>query len=368
MSPKRILVSGYYGFSNIGDEAILLSLHHALKGEIPDVEITVLSGTPRATRRDHGLNAISRRNLPLILYTLRRSDLLISGGGSLFQDLTSNRSLYLYLFTIFLALVARCPVMIYAQGIGPLRSRFNRRLTGILLRRVALITVRDEHSLEELRDLGVTDVDVPQFLTADPVMVLQLPSEKALLPGDGSRPRIGVSIRPWRGADHLLTELSKALLRLIEERGAQIYLFPMHYPGDDQITEELRQRLDAPEKVFVMPTGYRVEQVIASMAELDLFIGVRLHALVFAAIASTPAIAVSYDPKVDQFAKRMEQVSAGAIESVTAQRLWEAACSQLDDQARIRERTRALSETLRKEALKTATFTAELLRTTPYEE
>jgi len=399
MKPKRILVSGYYGFSNVGDEAILLSMHQALCNAIPNIEVTVLSAKPEETRREHGLKAISRLDAMAIWRELRRSDLLISGGGSLFQDLTSSRSLWLYLCVVLLAVLAGCPVMVYAQGIGPLRGRMNRMLVAALLRKTALITVRDQESLDELKRLNV--VNVPAHLTADPVMALQPPEEPAAAgdittrslshtpaPGgnriveaeasattDGtlhcplsivhcqslSSPYIGVSIRPWQDADRLLVHLSSVLQRLIREKDARILLIPMHYPGDDQITQELYELLDSPDTVSIMPKGYRVEQIIAQIANLDLLIGVRLHALVFAAIASTPAIAICYDPKVDQFARRMEQKCAGLLADVTADILWQAVCQQLQNKEQIRERTRQLSEELRREAGKTAELAAELL-------
>ncbi|MCL2548856.1 MAG: polysaccharide pyruvyl transferase family protein, partial [Symbiobacteriaceae bacterium] len=145
------------------------------------------------------------------------------------------------------------------------------------------------------------------------------------------------------------------------ERGAKILLIPMHYPGDDQITSELYQLLDAPDSVSIFPKGRSVEQVIAAIGELDLLIGVRLHALVFAAIATTPAIAISYDPKVDQFAERMEQVNIGPLSTVSAEAIWQEACYHLDEGDKIRERTRRLSTKLRLEALHNATLAAELL-------
>ena len=41
---SKILISGYYGFSNAGDEAMIKDIIEALRAERRDVEITVLSG------------------------------------------------------------------------------------------------------------------------------------------------------------------------------------------------------------------------------------------------------------------------------------------------------------------------------------
>ena len=42
----NILISGYYGFDNIGDESILRTLVSSLREHIPDCSLTVLSHNP----------------------------------------------------------------------------------------------------------------------------------------------------------------------------------------------------------------------------------------------------------------------------------------------------------------------------------
>ena len=388
--PPRILISGYYGFSNIGDEAILLSLRLSLQQEMPGVELVVLSASPEETARHHGVRAIPRLGFWRILWELLHADLLISGGGSLFQDSTSSRSLYIYLSVVALGLLTRRPVMIYAQGIGPLIRPFNRWLTARLLERVSLICVRDEQSLDELAKLDMNWVAMD--LTADPVLALTAASPdigqrilvdlgmKRAVPeseeGISEGPLIGVSIRPWAGSEHLLQVLEEVLLRLVRE-GAKLILIPMHYPGDDAITEELRTRLslamereDAKDgtvrgeavNLCVLPGGYGVLDLISLIENFNLMIGVRLHALVFAAIASTPAIAISYDPKVDHFAARMKQACAGSIAEVQADGLYELACDCLAEEQAIRRQNRELSEELRREAQRSAERAARLVQ------
>ena len=56
--PKRILISGYYGFGNTGDEAILAAICRDLRAVQPGVKLTVLSGDPGATRSMHRVSSI----------------------------------------------------------------------------------------------------------------------------------------------------------------------------------------------------------------------------------------------------------------------------------------------------------------------
>ena len=89
---KKILISGYYGFDNFGDEAILGVLVNHLRGN----DITVLSSNPEKTGRTHNVNSLNSFNSQLIIERLPKFDMLISGGGSLLQNVTSNKSLFYY--------------------------------------------------------------------------------------------------------------------------------------------------------------------------------------------------------------------------------------------------------------------------------
>ncbi len=48
----KIVLSGYYGFSNAGDEAMLYSIIRSLQITFQNPEITVISGNPKATKEE----------------------------------------------------------------------------------------------------------------------------------------------------------------------------------------------------------------------------------------------------------------------------------------------------------------------------
>ena len=99
MSDTRyIAISGYYGFENFGDEAILSVLAKELKSRGHNV--TVFSKNPRFTSAKLGVNSVYTFSLKSIINTLKNCDVLISGGGSLLQDATSLKSLFYYLFPL----------------------------------------------------------------------------------------------------------------------------------------------------------------------------------------------------------------------------------------------------------------------------
>ena len=156
-APRRILIAGYYGFGNAGDEAILAGMLADLRALRPDLEFLVASGDPAGTQADHGVQAIPRDDLQAVLTAVRESDLVILGGGGLFQDywesvtedlLTPRQGgLAAYLsFPVLAALLGK-PAMIYAAGVGPLRTPEGRRQTRTAFELCQRATVRDAESL-----------------------------------------------------------------------------------------------------------------------------------------------------------------------------------------------------------------------------
>ena len=151
----KILLSGYYGFDNAGDDAVLFAIVQALREIIPDVDITVLSNQPEKTAQQFGVKAVDRWGKTSLPKAIKDCDVLISGGGSLLQDVTSKNGILYYLGVIKLAQMMRKKVIVYAQGIGPVNEPRNRALVAKILNKVQAITVRDFDSRRELMEMGV---------------------------------------------------------------------------------------------------------------------------------------------------------------------------------------------------------------------
>ena len=120
------VICGAYGRGNAGDEAILQAIVSQMREIDRDMPLTVLTRSKQDTRMKNRTNAIYIFNVPCFLHYLRHSKLFINGGGSLIQDVTSSRSLYFYLFTLWAARLCGCRVLMYGCGIGPILRPLNR--------------------------------------------------------------------------------------------------------------------------------------------------------------------------------------------------------------------------------------------------
>jgi polysaccharide pyruvyl transferase CsaB len=251
------------------------------------------------------VKSADRRSLPAIISSVLRSDLLISGGGSLLQDVTSRKSILYYLAIMWLALITGKKVFIYSQGIGPINSGFNRRLTAWTLKKAAGVVVRDEASKDFLVGIGLPYDRV--IVTADPVLRIKkadLSVGMRILENEGLRrdplkPLVGLAIREPKIKSEFVDELCVSIRRLREEFGAQVVLIPFHFSEDVPVIQEIENRLTG--EVTAVKNKYLTEEMLSIIGNMDILTGVRLHSLIYAAVMNVPMIAVSYDPKVNAF-------------------------------------------------------------------
>ena len=161
---------GYYGYKNSGDEAILKSIVHSLREQDPDLSFVVLSRKPGEAMRNNDVFAINRFSIYHVIKAMKRTRLFVAGGGNLIQDNTSTRSIMYYLSMLRLAKRYKAKAMLFANGIGPINRRINRRNAAKVLNQLDAITLREPVSYEELKKMGVTNP--PIQITSDPAILL----------------------------------------------------------------------------------------------------------------------------------------------------------------------------------------------------
>ncbi|MHB9025909.1 MAG: polysaccharide pyruvyl transferase CsaB [Armatimonadota bacterium] len=358
----NILLSGYYGYNNLGDEAVLGGIIAGLRAELPGVEPVVLSADPEGTRQLHGARAVPRMQLAAIRAALREADLFASGGGSLLQDVTSARSPLYYLGVLWLAQRAGVPTMALAQGMGPLNRGFNRYLTRTLLNRARAITVRDAGSAEFLQRIGVTRP--PIEVTADPSFLLEPDASERLATWwdahiPAGRPVVGVALRPWSASPQTFTAIADALAVFVQRTEALLLFLPMQFATDSLLAEEVARRIPAESRV--LHTALTPREMLAAVGRCDLLVAMRLHALIFAAQRGIPAVGLAYDPKVRDFAPAAGLPDALPWESLTTGSLTAALLQSWETRAQLRDTITERAAGLRAKALRNIAVIGELL-------
>jgi len=317
---KKILISGYYGFGNSGDDALLLSIIRDFDRKGLKKYVTVLSANPKETKRVYGVNAVNRLNPFALVYHLITARLFISGGGTLIQDGTSTKSLLYYLYLIKVAKMLGKKVMLYANGIGPVIREKNKVRVKKILNKVNCITVRDEKSMDELKILGITKPET--VLTADPAFLLDAEANIEKLKKKYSLEDIVcTSVRvPKNGDDKFAAGVAKALDNVSEKYGAKAVILPFQ-DADKEVSEKIASLME--NEAIVVSEKLTVGQTLSMVGISQMCIGMRLHMLIYAASKGIPIVGIVYDPKVSGFMEYCNQDLFVDVKSVNEENLTE---------------------------------------------
>ncbi len=299
----KAVASGYYGYGNLGDELILRGLVSELKRLDPQGQVTVLSASPRQTRRDHGVKAVFRWNPFTIFWAILTCDVFISGGGGLIQDSSGPLTPAYYLSFILLAKMLGKKTVGWGQSVGPITNGFNRWLTSWIFRKTDLFMVRDEFSYQfMLEQAGYPKAKL--VLGADLVFSLPLPGPsgpKSLGPG-----YIAVVLRD--GLTKVDQPVLCDLLAQIHRRTKLNFTFlSLQDDRDFKVIQDIRDNLIAPSAIRLPPADLSLLLPIFSRAKFVL--SMRYHALILAALAQTPSAALSSNPKINSFVAGFGQLT-----------------------------------------------------------
>ena len=351
----KVLLAGYIGCGNLGDDAIALGFMSA--AESLGCDFMLLSGSPDVTYNQYKIHSIPRRDMNAVDSALESCDALVFPGGSIFQDVTSLRSVAYYSQLVKKAKKKGKKVLLLGQGVGPLNRFFGKRLAAGAFRSADAITVRDPASMATIKALGVNR---PIKVTADCAFLLPRPGGS----GDdgtsfqvGNMKTVGISTRPY-GKKGEVPALFGELCRLLFKAGYMPVLFSMDKNEDTPLIQEISasQGGKIPD-IRKIATPIEIQQRLGRM---EAVIAMRLHAGILASTVGVPPLMISYDPKVDAFARQLGVGNAIPWQGITAQRIFDQFTSFMKD----RERNLVIMERKRDELAKSALDNVNVFRET----
>lgn len=303
--PKKggtdVILSGYYGFGNTGDDSLLYQITNSLKSLAPDLDITVLAHKPRRLRRLYAVKTVNRFNIIEINRAMSRARLLINGGGSLLQNTTSQRSLIYYVKIIETAKKRGMKCMLYGSGLGPINGEKAERLTKTALEDMDAITLRDEGSLSLLRRLGVDDTSTA--VTADPAFLLE-PADMSWLEYSLAEKGIAdvektfaVALRgriPGECDSDLIEKIIGAAEKISQKTGLTPVFVPLQLRQDLDVCKEAAEKI--PGSILLDTLSPRDMRAYAGRCAF--IISLRLHILIYGFAGGTPGIGLDCDPKL----------------------------------------------------------------------
>jgi polysaccharide pyruvyl transferase CsaB len=311
---KNVFLFGYYGFDNLGDDLILSSIVEKFGSEF---KFNVLTYNYHKTKKFVDVNPISRSNFSSIIKSIKNSDVIASGGGSLLQDETSSKSLYFYLGLILLGKLFNKKIIFLFNGIGPVNKKINRVIMKNVLKTVDVIFLRDYESLALLKKIGIT---TNAEVVGDAVFLKKYNVETTYLMKKNSK-KIIISLRKWKNFDDMKVNQFIKLIDLLIEKGYLVELLPLKYPDDAELLMRIKSKVKG--EIDIIDKEISNDELFNKIENCHFLIGERLHSLIISAICETPIIGIEYDPKIKGFVKMVNQLSSIETKNISFELLSE---------------------------------------------
>lgn len=305
----RVVLCGYYGMGNGGDEALLYTLLSMLP---PHVTPIVLSGNPEYTAQLYGVIAYPRKDMVQVVKVLRQADAFIWGGGSLMQDATSALNPLYYGGLMLLAQGLGLKTIAWGQGVGPLRRSLTRWLTRHCLSHCTAVSVRDSKSLSLVEGWNIAatlapdpvwampEEMTPDEVTPDKVTLDAMTYGEEIKGTEQGTPNqsVAVILRPHPLlTQHRLNHLTEALIQFQQTTQAHILLVPFQPVNDGAIATHIQSQLPGSSERVEQTDPRQLHKVFS---RVKMAIAMRLHGAIMAVAAGCQCWAISYDPKVTQ--------------------------------------------------------------------
>lgn len=294
----RIVVAGWFGSGNLGDELILRALIRELR-EI-GAEPAAITSDAAHTWLNHRIDSHthrSPRDHRRLAADLRRADGLVLTGG-LIQNETSPWNLPHHAGRLWAA--GGTPAAAAGLGAGRVNGRWGKLVAERMMRRVSPVAVRDRDSATRLGDLGVRNIRVG----ADPVLALQPDPVAAgntmcVILRSPNRPGPGTAAAKARPpSPERAQRTAEALDAAADQLGFTIRLVAFHAGRDQAVHEEVAKRLTVSAEMI----SPGLDEVMTEVGRSRLVVAMRYHGAVAALLADRPAVLIDYSPKMRSLA------------------------------------------------------------------
>ncbi|MBR6741838.1 MAG: polysaccharide pyruvyl transferase family protein, partial [Clostridia bacterium] len=292
-----VLLCGYYGYGNVGDDALLRAAIKRAKNELPNMEIAALTRRGARDTDRFGVRCIARNNLFSVMKAIKKCRYFVFGGGTLLQDRTSLRSLVYYTALLRYAEAHNAECLLWGNGIGVFKKGIGQLISGKALSGCSYIGVRDDRSARMVKRL------IPSSLRGRVVIeddLSNLIDESSAARADfilkrlfGEYvPRFVVVAVCKRGPKK---GIERAVRKAVE-LGKQVVFVVMHRGDDTKISRTLCKKYKGH-----LLTRICFADLVAIARRSEGVYSMRLHALIAAKRAGVPFRGFGSDVKVTDF-------------------------------------------------------------------
>ena len=326
---KRIAISGGDSWVNSGDQAILTGTLKLFSELNEDLEIIIISGDKQKTLTQFPqYEIVDRKHLFQLIKAIKNVDVFLWGGGHLLQNTSSKLFLVYQFFLVSIGIILKKKIIAFCIGVEKINGIFWQWISKKILNKFDLIFVRDEYSLQVLRDMGL---DVPIILSADPAVILQPDSdqdkENGLIP---KKPYMIFSLRKWfdyqssffpvkyqrklsKGESEKFLSTLEVLTQIcdwiVNQYGINIYFIPMYIENeqnDNLVAQRIKNGMIHDDCAYIIDQLLSPMELLNLIKEAKILVGMRMHSTILGACASVPIVGLYYQRKGRSFFEALD--------------------------------------------------------------
>lgn len=299
-----VLLCGYYGFGNMGDELMLESAVRKIENEVGDVSVRILSRGRKGISCGRRVSFVRRSSPFAVMRAIKRADKVVFGGGTLLQNATSRRSLAYYLALLKYAQFFGKRTELWGNGIGDIKGKRSRRAVAKTLKCCDRVGIRDGASMEKIeemcREFGVeiSGVCAERDLALEPWLYGDIDareSEVLVRLGLAEGKRFAVfSVMGNAAQEH-----RKSIFEYAKKLGREgvTPIFAVMYPAQDlALSRKLCKDLGG-----ILAYPFWATDIVALMRGAEVVCSMRYHALVLAHVAGASFVGIGDDQKIKSF-------------------------------------------------------------------
>jgi colanic acid/amylovoran biosynthesis protein len=261
-----------------------------------------------------------------------QADLILPVGGGYIrgrEGLAMRFNVPLLLHPLLIGHLLGKPTVLYPQSVGPFVNAFENKIVAWVLKRMTLVMLREDTSVDLLARLGVTHnvvraVDSGFLLRSAQRLNIHktyhIPANKLI---------VGVTVRSWlTGMTQTSYEraVAEALDNIVEQFGVHILFIPQvtATKGDDDrvVSRRVHWYMGHPADATTLNTDLDHHRIKAIYDGLDALLGTRFHSVIFSLTSFVPVVAIEYEHKtsgimhdlgLDKWVIKIEDVAAAPL-------------------------------------------------------
>ncbi|WP_426734672.1 polysaccharide pyruvyl transferase family protein [Glutamicibacter sp. 2E12] len=356
---KKVIISGFYGARNLGDEMILKSISSRIRQADPAAQVYVAAESPTNVESRHGLQAFDRKLHEVSAYQVKTAAAVVLGGGGLWHDYTFERggglaalfnggkiSMAGFGILPMMAKVVGAEFHVVGLGVGPLTDKYAVDTVRFLANQANSIYVRDPESESLLTEVvGLNSDQV--FSAPDTVYGVEIPALKShderlkQLQRTGYSV-LGLNLRPWAAENmvDIARTVSRAIISLEKKLRAEgkklaVVSLPMQagVRMDRAAVGEVFRRLPKSVETIELSADGEIslEQYLSALESCEAILAMRLHASLIAHRVGTPAVGLCYDPKVKRHFDEVDRSEFGLPLLANSEQILNALYTSMND-------------------------------------